>query len=147
MFCRNCGNQLDDKAVACTKCGADPKKGVAFCSNCGKPTDPNAVVCVSCGVGFQPVHRECNKIVAGLLGILLGGLGIHKFIMGYTKEGVIMLLVTLVGAPIVTFMTCGIGAIAFFAMPIIGLIEGIIYLTKSDEDFIKTYVEGRKGWF
>jgi TM2 domain-containing membrane protein YozV len=136
MFCRNCGNQLDDKAVACTKCGADPKKGVAYCSNCGKPTDPNAVVCVSCGVGFKPAHKECNKIAAGLLGILLGYLGIHKFIMGYQSEGLIMLLVSV--------LTCGFAAPVMW---IIGLIEGIIYLTKSDEDFIKTYVEGRKGWF
>ncbi len=136
MFCRNCGNQLDDKAVACIKCGADPKRGVAFCSNCGKPTDPKAVVCVNCGVGFQPMHRECNKIAAGLLGILLGYLGIHKFIMGYTTEGVIMLLVSL--------LTCGFGAPVMW---VIGLVEGIIYLTKSDEEFIRTYVEGRKGWF
>ena len=139
MFCRNCGNQLDDKAVACTKCGADPKKGVAYCTNCGKPTDPNAVVCVNCGVGFKPATRECNKIAAGLLAILLGWLGIHKFIMGYTTEGVIMLVVSLVG-----FFICGIPT---FVMGIIGLIEGIMYLTKSDEDFIKTYVEGKKGWF
>jgi TM2 domain-containing membrane protein YozV len=136
MFCRNCGAPLDDKAVACIKCGADPKKGVGFCSNCGKPTDPKAVVCVSCGVGFQPAHKECNKVAAGLLGILLGYLGIHKFILGYTTEGVIMLLVSL--------LTCGFGAPVMW---VIGLVEGITYLTMSDEDFIRTYVEGRKGWF
>ena len=136
MFCRNCGGQLDDKAVACVKCGADPKKGVAFCLNCGKPTDPKAVVCVNCGVGFVPAHRECNKIAAGLLGILLGSLGIHKFILGYAKEGVIMLLVSL--------LTCGVGAMVMW---VIGLVEGITYLTKTDEEFIKTYVDGRKGWF
>jgi TM2 domain-containing membrane protein YozV len=77
-----------------------------------------------------------KKIPAGILGILLGGLGIHKFILGYTKEGVIMLLVTL--------LTFGIGA---GIMAIIGLIEGIIYLTKSDEDFVSTYITGKKGWF
>jgi TM2 domain-containing membrane protein YozV len=136
MFCRNCGNQLDDKAVACTKCGADPKKGLVYCSNCGKPTDPKAIVCVSCGVGFKPANAECNKIAAGLLAIFLGWLGIHKFIMGYTKEGVIMLLVSL--------LTCGIGV---SVMWIIGLIEGIIYLTKSDEEFVNTYITNKKGWF
>lgn len=77
-----------------------------------------------------------KKIPAGILGILLGSLGIHKFILGYTKEGIIMLLVTL--------LTFGIGAAV---MSIIGLIEGIIYLTKSDEDFVSTYVTGKKGWF
>ena len=63
-----------------------------------------------------------NKIAAGLLAILLGGLGIHKFYLGCTKAGVITLLVSL--------LTFGIGAVV---MQIIGLIEGIIYLTKPDE--------------
>ena len=76
-----------------------------------------------------------EKLVAGLLGILLGSLGIHKFYLGYTKEGVIMLLVSL--------LTCGIGAVV---MEIIGLIEGIMYLVKSDEEFQATYVDSHKGW-
>ena len=73
---------------------------------------------------------------AGILGILLGALGIHKFILGYTKEGVIMLLVTV--------LTLGFGG---FIMGIIGLIEGILYLTKSDAEFVATYVTNKKGWF
>jgi len=73
-----------------------------------------------------------KKLVAGILGILLGGLGIHKFYLGYTKEGILNIVITL--------CTCGIGSI-------VGLIEGIIYLTKSDEEFVRTYVEGKKGWF
>jgi len=71
-----------------------------------------------------------KKIVAGILAILLGGFGIHKFYLGYTKEGIIQLILSLV---------C-IGGI-------IGLIEGILYLTKSDEEFVATYITGRKGWF
>jgi len=77
-----------------------------------------------------------KKIPAGICGILLGALGIHKFILGYTKEGVIMLLISL--------LTVGFGA---WAMGVIGLIEGIIYLTKTDEEFIQTYVTAKKGWF
>jgi TM2 domain-containing membrane protein YozV len=73
-----------------------------------------------------------KKIIAGICGILLGGLGIHKFVLGYTKEGIIQIIITVV--------TCGMGGI-------IGLIEGIIYLTKSDEDFVNTYVTNKKGWF
>ena len=72
-----------------------------------------------------------KKLVAGILGILIGGLGIHKFYLGYTKEGIIQILLCCL---------CGIGAL-------IGLIEGIIYLTKSDEDFVATYVNAKKGWF
>jgi len=78
-----------------------------------------------------PVRREENKkVLAGVLGILFGYLGIHKFILGYTKEGIIQILLNLV---------CGLGGL-------IGLIEGIIYLTKTDEDFYQTYQVGRKPW-
>lgn len=80
--------------------------------------------------------RAGSKIPAGICGILLGSLGIHKFILGYTGAGLVMLLVTL--------LTC---FIASPIMHIIGLIEGIIYLTKSDADFVKTYVDGRREWF
>jgi TM2 domain-containing membrane protein YozV len=83
----------------------------------------------------KPAGAE-KKIAAGICGILLGALGIHKFILGYTTEGVIMLLVTV--------LTLGLGG---FIMGIIGLIEGILYLTKTDEDFVKTYVQAKKGWF
>lgn len=76
-----------------------------------------------------------KKLIAGICGILLGSLGIHKFLLGYTTEGLIMLLVTV--------LTCGFGG---FVMGVIGLIEGILYLTKSDEEFNQTYVVGRKGW-
>jgi len=78
-----------------------------------------------------PVTRQENKkIVAGLLAIVLGGLGIHKFILGYTKEGIIQFLLSFI---------CGLGAL-------IGLVEGIIYLTKTDEEFYQTYQVGKKGW-
>ncbi|MCR5590920.1 MAG: TM2 domain-containing protein [Lachnospiraceae bacterium] len=77
-----------------------------------------------------------DKLVAGLLGIFLGALGIHKFYLGYTKEAVIMLVVSVA--------TCGFGA---GVMGIIGLIEGIMYLTKSDEEFQEIYVDNVKGWF
>ncbi len=77
-----------------------------------------------------------KKLPAGICGILIGSLGIHKFILGYNTEGIIMLLITL--------LTCGIGAMV---TGIIGLVEGIIYITKSDEDFVRTYVENKRGWF
>jgi TM2 domain-containing membrane protein YozV len=77
-----------------------------------------------------------KKVAAGICGILLGSLGIHKFVLGYSTEGLIMLLVSL--------LTC---FIASPIMGIIGLIEGIIYLTKTDEEFVQTYVNSKKGWF
>lgn len=77
-----------------------------------------------------------KKIAAGICGILLGGLGIHKFVLGLTTPGVIMLLVTI--------LTCGLGGAV---MGLIGLIEGILYLTKSDVEFYQTYIVGQKEWF
>lgn len=77
-----------------------------------------------------------KKLIAGILGIILGFLGIHKFILGYNVEGIIMLLVSL--------LTCGFGATV---MGIIGLIEGIIYLATPDDRFYETYIMNKKGWF
>ena len=71
-----------------------------------------------------------KKLVAGILAIVLGAFGVHKFYLGYTKEGVIQL--------ILGFICIGY---------LLGIIEGIIYLTKSDEEFVATYITGRKGWF
>ena len=76
--------------------------------------------------------QENKKVLVGILAILVGYLGVHKFILGYKKEGIIQL--------IATFVTCGIAGI-------VPLIEGIIYLTKTDEEFYNTYQLGYKGWF
>ena len=80
--------------------------------------------------------EESKRIIAGILGILLGALGVHKFALGYTTQGIIMLVITVV--------TCGIGA---GITGLIGLIEGIIYLTKSDDEFIYMYQTNKKEWF
>jgi TM2 domain-containing membrane protein YozV len=85
---------------------------------------------------MQDSGDASKKVSAGICGILLGSLGIHKFILGYTTEGGIMLAVSV--------LTC---FIASPIMGIIGLIEGIIYLTKSDREFIDTYVTKKQGWF
>lgn len=77
-----------------------------------------------------------KKMLAGILGIVLGGFGIHKFILGYQKEGIIMLVISVA--------TCGFG---YTVIGIIGLIEGIMYLTKSDEEFVETYITNKKAWF
>lgn len=82
------------------------------------------------------VSRASTKIPAGVCGILLGSFGIHKFILGYTGAGLIMLLVTLLSCFVLSPV-----------MHIIGLIEGIIYLCKPDEEFVRVYVDGRREWF
>jgi len=77
-----------------------------------------------------------KKVAAGICGILLGSLGVHKFILGYTGPGVILLCATV--------LTCGVGSAV---TGLIGLIEGIVYLTKSDEEFVETYVKNYRPWF
>ena len=77
-----------------------------------------------------------KKLAAGLTGIFLGAFGVHKFILGYTKAAVIMLVVSL--------LTCGVG---YFVFQVIGIIEGIIYLTKSNAEFEAEYLDGQKEWF
>ena len=78
--------------------------------------------------------KRKEKIVAGIFALALGALGIHKFYLGYTAAGIIHLLVffSLIGTIVIS---------------IIALIEGIIYLTKSDEEFERIYVIGKKQWF
>jgi len=80
--------------------------------------------------------RASDKIPAGICGIILGAFGVHKFILGYTGAGLTMLLVSV--------LSCFTLAPA---MHIIGIIEGVIYLTKTDDDFVRAYVDGRKEWF
>ena len=106
-----------------------------------------------------------TKVVAGLLGIFLGWAGVHKFYLGIKRPATIQLAVGgggLVLALIVAniFLALGIfgigvfiglllyavGYIALMAAGILGLVEGIIYLTKSDEDFQSIYVTGQKQW-
>ncbi|MCU0263253.1 MAG: TM2 domain-containing protein [Candidatus Nanopelagicales bacterium] len=79
-----------------------------------------------------PPDVNSKKILCGIMGILFGGLGIHRFILGDTAGGLIRIVVTL--------LTCGLGSI-------IGLIEGIIYLTKTDPEFHQTYMVEKKAWF
>ena len=94
--------------------------------------------------GLKSAGGDNKKILAGILAILFGSLGIHKFVLGYNKEGVILLAVTLLGYATTCIV---IGAFFFWIPGLIGLIEGIIYLTKSDEEFYNTYQVGKKPWF
>ena len=81
-----------------------------------------------------------DHIVAGLLAIFLGCLGIHKFYLGYNTAGLIMLGISIVGGLLTLTFATGV-------MALIGLIEGIIYLSKSQYDFEQTYVVHKKEWF
>ncbi len=84
-----------------------------------------------------------NKTVAGLLAIFLGGIGIHKFYLGFTGLGMVYLLVNTIGFA-VTWMMLFIPNIV---LAIMAFVEGIIYLTKSDEEFEQQYLVEQKQWF
>lgn len=92
-----------------------------------------------------------RKLVCGLLAILLAGLGIHKFILGYTGPGVIMLGISMVSAFMVVLLSWIL--IGLCCLPVLGvvsvisIIEGIIYLTKTDDQFYETYMVNRRDWF
>ena len=79
MYCRNCGHEMTEGEQICLKCGAKKNVGSSYCSNCGEQVDSNASVCVHCGTQFEQPQETKSKLVAGLLGIFLGGFVIHKF--------------------------------------------------------------------
>lgn len=105
MFCKNCGEALNDNQAICIKCGVQVGQGTAFCANCGNPVPENAAVCMSCGVAVQKAGGDLagqDKIVMILICFFLGGLGIHNFMMGETKKGVFKIIMS---------FCCGIGGI------------------------------------
>jgi TM2 domain-containing membrane protein YozV len=117
MYCRNCGKEVSEQAIMCMACGVPPKKGNRFCQNCGQETDPKAELCARCGVRLAPLtapETAKSRVAAGVLGIVLGGLGVHRFYLGYVGIGIAQIAVTLV--------TCGLGWVW-------GFIEGILILT------------------
>jgi len=127
-------NRVNAQTLAQVEGAPDWKPLVSFPEFALEAKAPPTMPGVPPHLGAHP--RAGSKIAAGIFGIVLGALGIHKFILGYTGAGLVMLLVTL--------LTC------FIAWPIthlIVLIEGIIYLTKSDAEFVHTYVENRREWF
>ena len=152
MICKNCSANIDDNVAYCPYCGVpNDAQGSQQSQNeyYNQNKQQNGQYFYNGQQNYQYQQQNMNynpqqmnteptkdKLVAGLLAIFLGTLGIHKFYLGYTKSGVIMLLVSL--------FTFGIGATV---MAVIALIEGILYLTKSDADFYQTYVQNNKEWF
>lgn len=81
-----------------------------------------------------------KQLLSGYTAIILGGFGIHKFILGYTAEGILTLIISIMGG----YFSYGF---TFLIMQMIGLIEGMIYLSKSYEEFIDNYFMHKQGWF
>ena len=128
--------------VTCPNCHSQNTSGGSRCLNCGS-TLPMVHAPMQPTPGYYVDNKppgSDKKILAGILGIVLGGLGIQKFVLGYNTEGIIMLVVYIVGL----IFLCGIPSLV---IAIIGIVEGIMYLTKSDEEFVQTYIINKKPWF
>ena len=93
----------------------------------------------------RPQYSQDNKrVLTGVLAIILGSLGVHKFVLGYNNEGFILLILTVIGYATLCIF---IGAFVLTATSLIGLIEGIVYLTKSDAEFYELYQKNKRPWF
>lgn len=124
---------------------------VVNCPRCGNKFQvpvPSAYVDSPQHQRQQPAHIQefsGKKIAAGVCGILLGCFGVHKFILGFNGAGATMLAIWIVG--IITGACIVVPIFASIAIQVIGLVEGILYLTKSDEEFYRIYAIERREWF
>ena len=96
MYCKNCGNPVDPNAAVCLNCGCAKGTGLSYCHNCGQPLAPGAAICTNCGYAATPAANPNakSKLAAGLLGIFLGGIGVHNFYLGFTGKAVAQLLIS-----------------------------------------------------
>ena len=102
MYCRNCGKEVDPRAVICVGCGYRLGDGENFCPNCGNTTSNVADICLSCGFSLKRQEEisegeRKSKLAAGLLALFLGGFGIHNFYLGFTGKGVAQILLSCTG--------------------------------------------------
>jgi TM2 domain-containing membrane protein YozV len=119
-YCIQCGSSLDAGAAFCKSCGAK----VGGQTQSDNQTQNNQYSWQQAAPASSAYPSDKNKIAAGVLAILLGGLGVHKFYLGQIGMGILYILFCWTSIP-----------------SIIGLIEGIIYLTSTDEQFYTKYVK------
>jgi len=103
-----------------------------YCTDCGSIINARAEICPKCGVRQMATPNSFglglttaggrSRIAAALFAIILGGIGIHKFYLGRVGQGILYVIFCWTFIP-----------------ALIGLIEGIIYLTMSDQAFEMKY--------
>ncbi len=136
--CINCGDQINDTAERCPSCGVaqtttleegyeDRTENEKYCLECGELINRKAEICPECGVRQYSTSSDANsdKIVAGILALLLGGIGAHKFYQGNIKYGVLYLCFFWTGIP-----------------SLLGLVEGILILIADDAEYERKYADG-----
>lgn len=135
--CINCGEEIADDAAVCPDCGVNQSTSLEgayedrgatekYCVNCATLIAEQAELCPECGVR-QPDSRstDTDQVAAGVLALLLGGLGAHKFYQGNVKLGVIYLC----------FFWTGIPAL-------LGLVEGILILVADEREYEEKFADG-----
>jgi len=138
--CINCGVEIDDDADVCTNCGVNQATTLdsgykergedeKYCVECGALIYQQAELCPDCGTR-QPTREstagpDTDQVAAGILAVLLGGLGVHKFYQGNTRNGLLYLC----------FFWTGIPAI-------LGLVEGILILIADEAEYERKYADG-----
>lgn len=135
--CINCGDEINDQAELCTNCGfnqtnelegshGERGENEKYCVECGELISKRAEICPECGVR-QPATGSSSdeQVVAGILALLLGGIGVHKFYQGNMRNGVLYLC----------FFWTAIPAL-------LGLIEGILMLIADEREYEQKYADG-----
>ncbi len=133
MFCKNCGAEIDPNAAICVKCGYQKGTGNNFCNNCGQQVTPGATVCTNCGYAQTPAVAEGeqkSKLVAVLLALFIGSLGIHDFYLGYTKYGIIKIVLT---------VCTGIGGSIWALIDLIRLLTGSLHTDANGVELKKEF--------
>lgn len=129
MKCTNCGQEINEHDRFCGNCGYKVMPVSKNCPNCGAILQEGARVCAYCGyeipVQSQPIIHARSRIVAGLLGIVLGGMGVHNFYLGYSSKGFIQICMFFGG-----LFTFGLSALIAW---IWGFVEGVLLLSGSIE--------------
>ena len=147
-YCVECGALIRARAVICPDCGVsqteDHERSEKHCPECGYLMRGTTAVCPKCGIeqpGLNGAGGQAeggsNRLAAGICAIVVGSLGIHKFILGYNTAGITMLLVSILGM-------CFFGGAV---MHIIALVEGVTYLSMSESDFQRIHGNRTKPWF
>jgi TM2 domain-containing membrane protein YozV len=142
----------DQAASAAAEPQAQPiaarRDGEKYCHECGAVIRARAAICPKCGVpqpstntssSYLDTYPGSKRLEAGLFALLLGCLGIHKFVLGHQTAGTIMLVASIMGP------LCGFFSTAVMAG--VGVIEGILYLSKTDEQFYNVYQLNKRPWF
>jgi RNA polymerase subunit RPABC4/transcription elongation factor Spt4/TM2 domain-containing membrane protein YozV len=153
-YCVECGAIIRAGASICPECDVSQTdvegRKKKHCHECGALIRGKAVVCPECGVEQDPSAGAysgvgTSRITAGILAILLGQFAIHKFMLGYASAGIVVLMISLISLPLICCH--GLGFIPLIITFVIWVVEGVLYLCMSDQQFQKVHGNPQRPWF